>query len=129
MKITIANNVALVTTSIAKEDYAKVLKWRPELLEIKDAESKNIVFKTALGSGDGSVSKYGATLVEGVNGKLGLTIPLEVGMTVNEAKARVYDTIGAAFTSIEKIEKNIADNIGAINEAETTFMAGITVNA
>lgn len=128
MKVTITNNVALATTNITKADFAKVAKQKPELLEIKDSDKK-VIFKACLGAGNGAANKYGCELVEGVNGKLGITIPLTAGITADEAKAVVYDKLGGAVPFIEKIEKAVADNIGAINEAEAKFMEGITVTA
>lgn len=127
MKTTITGNVAVVTTSITAEQFAQVAKRMPELLTVK--EDKTEVFKAMTAeTGAGSIGKYGAEFVEGVNGKLGVTIQLPAGITTDEAKAFVYDKVAAALPYIEKIEQAVSDNITAIIAAEQEFVGAITVS-
>ena len=127
MKTTITGNVAVVTTKITAEQLSQVVKRAPELLTVK--EDKAEVFKvTAAKTGAGTIGKYGAEFAEGVDGKLGVTIELPAGITLDEAKAYVYDKVAAALPYIEKIEQAVSDNITAIIAAEQEFVGAITVS-
>lgn len=125
-KITIAGDALIISSAVKYEDLAKVAKYRPDALVLKDAEGEP-VFRVACGQYSG-VSEYGITFEtatrEGGYACITLGTYIPEGEDVKEF---VADTIGAAIGNLEKIETTIPDILGEIDVQRTAMMSKIQI--
>ena len=127
MNITISGNTATITTNITPEQIDKVAKLDPELLIIRDEETKRGIFTLTKGSTAGEISNSGAIFVPGVNGNLVIEVKFPAGTTAEKAKNAMFTYAAKAQAYIEEIEQRIADNIDALVAKEQEFLDGITI--
>ena len=128
MNITISGNTATITTTINPVQIAKVAKLQPELLIIRDEETKRGIFTlTAATTGTGEISNSGAIFVPGIGGNLVIEVKLPAGTSVELAKEAMFTYAAKAQAYIEEIEQRIADNIDALVAKEKEFLDGITI--
>lgn len=127
MNITISGNTATITTSITPEQITKVAKLNPDLLIVKDPETKKGIFAVTAGTGKGSISNTGAVFVPGVNGKLVVEVGLPTGTTEEQAKDALFTYVAKSKAYIEEVEQRIADNIDDLIEAEKDFLDSIAI--
>ena len=127
MNITISGNTATITTSITPEQIIKVAKLNPDLLIVKDPETKKGIFAVTAGAGKGSISNTGAVFVPGVNGKLVVEVGLPTGTTEEQAKDALFTYVAKSKAYIEEVEQRIADNIDDLIEAEKDFLDSIAI--
>lgn len=128
MNITISGNTATITSTITPSQIEKVAKLSPDLLVIKDKETKRGIFAlTATKTGTGDITNNSAIFVPGVNGKLVIEVKLPTGTTEEQAKDAMFTYVAKSKGFIEEIEKRIADNIDDLIAAEKEFLDGITI--
>ena len=126
-KITVAGSAVVVTSSVKKEDWDKVNKYRPSATILTEGEEKTPVFAVEVGeSGSGSINKYGIKFdSQTAEGYACLTLVTTV--TADKVKEHVADTIGGAFNNLEKLEATIPAVIEEINAERATLLGKITV--
>lgn len=127
MNITISGNTATITSTITPEQITKVAKLNPDLLIIKDPETKKGVFMVTSGTGKGNISNTGAVFVPGINGKLVIEVGFPTGVTKDQAKDALFDYVAKYKDYIEEIEKRVDDNIDDLVAKEKEFLDGIAV--
>ena len=127
MNITISGNTATITTSITPEQITKVAKLNPDLLIVKDPETKRGIFAVTAGIGKGSISNTGAVFVPGVNRKLVIEVGLPAGTTEEQAKDALFTYVAKSKAYIEEVEQRIADNIDDLVAAEKAFLDSIAI--
>lgn len=128
MQINISGNTATITSTITPEQIAKVQKLQPELLVIKDKETKRNIFLVSVNkTGNGFVAPDCAVFVPGIGDKLVVEVSLPVGLTEGAAKSFIYDYTAKSKAYIEEIEQRVADNINGIVAAEKEFLDSITI--
>ena len=128
MNITISGNTATITSTITPEQIEKVAKLNPDLLVIKDEETKRGIFAlAATKTGAGGITNNSAVFVPGINGKLVIEVKLPTGTTEEQAKDAMFTYVAKCKGYIEEIEKRIADNIEDLVAAEKEFLDSITI--
>lgn len=127
MNITISGNTATITSTITPAQITKVGKLNPDLLIIKDSETKKGIFAVTSGTGKGSISNTGAVFVPGINGKLVVEVGLPTGTTEEQAKDALFTYVAKYKDYIEEVEKRVADNIDDLVAKEKEFLDGIAI--
>ena len=127
MNITISGNTATITSTITPAQITKVGKLNPDLLIIKDPETKKGIFAVTSGTGKGSISNTGAVFVPGINGKLVVEVGLPTGTTEEQAKDALFTYVAKYKDYIEEVEKRVADNIDDLVAKEKEFLDGIAI--
>lgn len=116
MKVQKIGNVLAVTSDISFSDIQLLEKNRPEALQIKDEDNKEVVF--AVGTrkeGNGSIGEYGIEFVKTDGNKAIVTVPFDAGNAA-DIKAAIVDKIGAAMLNLGKIEAQIPNKVSEVRE-------------
>ena len=114
--VIIAGSTMILKSDVKLEDWQKALKFNPSFA-LKDEDTGDIVFKVAVGSGSGTVSKYGIEFApEPMDGGYArVTVP-DIG-EVEDKKNYVVDTYGSAITYLNEMEKAIPAQLDEANKA------------
>lgn len=126
-KIKVLGQAVVVTSSIKLEDIKKVKKYRPDALILKGGEDgKEQIF--ALGVGEGSVNKYGASFNRETrdNDKLA-TMTLTTSYDGEDIQEHVADELGEALVKLRAIEEKFPAIIAEVDAERAAIMADITV--
>ena len=110
MKIIYANNAMVVKTDISAVDFAAAEKFAPESLKVRD-EKGNDLF--AVGKGAAQLKPGYATFNAVVDGKMAVTVPLEMGLEGEDAKEVIKDKFAQALAALATNEPKIVTQITA----------------
>lgn len=125
MKITKTGTMAVIETDITREQYRLVSKFNPKALMLFDSETKEVLFRVTVDGTHrtlGEVGKFGALLVEGVNGKLCISVDIG-GFSSEEADEFLTEEYLAPVASLQKIQEQVFAALPEIERAETAFAA------
>lgn len=125
-KIKVSGAAAVVVSDVRLEDYQKVEKYRPERLVLKD-EDGSPYFKVNIGTGVGSIGKYGATfgdVTDGAAKHATITIIADNGFG-EDAKATVTEKVGVSILNLNKIEGQMPEVIREIDAELANIAASI----
>lgn len=103
-KVKIVRNVAFIESAVSLADLKNLAKHRPAALILKD-EDKNELYKLAIGTGDGSIGKFGAVYGSQADAAKPAAITVHIPDDVKDAKAYVAEVYGGALLKINQIEK------------------------
>ena len=84
--VKIIRNVAFIESSVSLKDLKNLAKHRPNALVLKD-EDKNELYKLMVGTGEGSISKFGATYGSQADPEKKAAITIHIPDDVKDAKA------------------------------------------
>lgn len=124
--VKIIRNVAFIESSVSLKDLKHLAKHRPNALVLKD-EDKNELYKLMVGTGEGSISKFGATYGSQADPEKKAAITIHIPDDVKDAKAYVAETYGGALLKIGKIEEQFAAAAKEIEADLDKVNASITV--
>lgn len=106
-KVTIMLNSAVLVSSVKKEDIAKLQKYRPSALVLRDEED-NPVFAIGVTSGRGVVGRNGIEFAQDVDGFAAVEIPVP---DIADKKAYVQDVCGVTILRLNQLEELIPDEL------------------
>lgn len=126
--ITVAGQAVVITSSMTLDNIKTIGKYRPNALQLKDAENKEVIFSVGIAKGKGSINKYGAEF-DGVTynseGKAVITLDMpEVKGNVAES---IAEYVGAAILNLNKLEAQLPAVINEIATEKAAIMANISV--
>ena len=125
-KITVAGNAVVVTSTLKTEEISKVKKYRPTELQLKGGEDgKEVIFAIGLGTGNGSITKYGIEF--GTSQSEFATVTGTLGTVAGDLKAAIADQIGGAVMMLSKLEEKLPAVIEEINAEQAAILSTITV--
>lgn len=128
--INVIGSSIVVTSSKKLEDIKAVEKYRPSALVLKDDEGEP-VFRVAIGSGAGSLTRYGAEFAPStinLEGKATITMAMPaVEGDASAIRGAVADTVGTAILSLNKVEDTIDDVLAEVQEEREAIMANIVI--
>lgn len=115
--VIIAGSTMILKSDVKLDDWKKVLKFNPDLA-LYDDNTDDVLFKVCIGSGAGTVSKYGIEFAsEPMDGGFArVTVP-DIG-EVEDKKAYVVDTYGQAIRYLNDMEKEVPE---LLNEADKAY--------
>lgn len=124
--IKIVGGVAVIESSADLETIKKLSKYRPESLTLFEGtgKDKEAVFAVGVGSGLGSINKYGVSFgtATTVDGKATVTIMIPEG--TEDAREYVKEKVGVAILNLNKVEGQFA----SANSEIDTELAAIDAN-
>lgn len=124
--IKIVGGVAVIESGAKLADIKKLAKYRPAALSLfqGSGKEKEEVFKVGVGSGNGSVGKYGVSFGSATttDGKATVTLMIPEGTT--DPKAWVKEAVGVAILNLNKVEAQFT----AANDEIDTELADIESN-
>ncbi|MCL2217745.1 MAG: hypothetical protein FWB91_12110 [Defluviitaleaceae bacterium] len=125
-KVTIAGNSYVITSAVSMADLETVKKYRHSALAITDPETKESLFKVALGSN--SVSDFGVCFggVSNDEAKLA-TATLPIPSDCEDAKEFVLDKAGLALANLNKVEAGITEALKEIRAERDIIAQNIKV--
>lgn len=117
-KVQILGDAVVLTSAIKSETLVKLAKYAPKSLKLVDKETKNELF--AVGVGPVATATKHGVVFSGKNeeGFANATFQLSTGLSNEQKKAHVQDTLGFAILNLNKIEEQIA---GAADELTAAF--------
>lgn len=126
--ITVAGQAVVITSSMTLDNIKTIGKYRPNALQLKDAENKEVIFSVGIAKGKGSINKYGAEF-DGVTynseGKAVITLDMpEVKGNVAES---IAEYVGVAILNLNKLEAQLPAVINEIATEKAAIMANINV--
>lgn len=126
-KIIIAGNSCTLESAYTTEQLKKIKKFRPNALQLKDAEKKNVEFMVDLGK-NGGVSPMGIVF-DGTthDGQSLACLTKMLPADVSDVKEWVMDNIGAAILKLNKLESNLGGVLTEIDEEVTAVQSSISV--
>ena len=126
-KVKTMGQAVVVVSEVKLDDIKKIEKYRPEALILKGGEDgKEEIFR--IGTGAGKINTYGASFGEATrDDDKFATITMTTTYNGDDIKGFIADELGAALTTLGKLEKTIPAVIAAINKEREDIMAGITV--
>ena len=122
MKIRVLADRAVVVSAVAYDDMAKIAKYEPEVMTLKDKDG-NATFAVMVGTED-SVSDYGVCFIK-EGDKAIARIDLPVG---EEDKAEyVAEKYGIIMGKVNAVEDAMAEALDCVDETIEEIKAGIEV--
>ncbi len=122
MKVTIAGNAVVITSSLKLEDINTIKKYRPQALTLMGGDD-----------GKGGINANGAIFAEKSrdgNEYAVITMPLDAPAgDIESAKAHLADTLGDAAAHLTALEAKLPAVLEEIRGQRKSFMDGITVMA
>lgn len=116
-RITICGDSMVITSKATLEDIKKLAKYRPNALELKSEDGKDVVFKVGATNGNGSINTYGASFGSASHDEKKLaTITLPIPANVEDAEAYAEEYVGVAIINLNKVESQFADAMVEIKE-------------
>lgn len=125
MKFEVNGNSLVVTSSIKKEDYELLAKFKPEVLKVKDADG-NVIFHVCK-----SMKGYANENGVGFNGATRddnefLTLTMDVA-GIKDVKTYITDMFGAILPMVDKIEAEVVSAAATTQAARQAFMNSIKI--
>ena len=105
--VKIISNVAFIESGATLATLKSLAKHRPDALVLKDKD-KNELYKLTVGSGEGSISKFGASFGSQADPEKAAAITVRIPDDVKDAKAYIAENYGGALLKINKIEEQFA---------------------
>lgn len=124
--VKVVRNVAFIESAASLKEIQNLAKHRPNALVLRD-ESKRELYRIAVGTGEGSISKFGATFGSQADPEKKAAITVHIPDDVTDAKAYIAETYGAALLKINEIEKGFADAATEITAELKKINESITV--
>ena len=122
MKIRVLADRAVVVSAVAYDDMAKIAKYEPEVMTLKDKDG-NATFAVMVGTED-SVSDYGVCFIK-EGDKAIARIDLPVG---EEDKAEyVAEKYGIIMGKVNAVEDAMVEALDCVDETIEEIKAGIEV--
>lgn len=126
-KITIAGDVAVITSSKTLEQLKQVEKNYPDALKLRDDDGRCYF---AIGTGSESVNKNGISFNGATHDGHGLAytkfcIPKDTA----DAKDYVADYVGTSFLNLQRVEKNLDIALSKIKEDKAEVLKNIVNTA
>ena len=118
--------VCVIESQFSPEEWNKVSKFRPKALSLYDPETKDEIFRVAMGSGKGSLGKYGATFGSAVTQEGNATITLDVPAGV-DGKEWAMDAIGVSILNLNKVEDQFIDAYNAVSDEQAEIANHISI--
>ena len=126
-QIKILGASAVLTSTLKAEGLKKLAELNAGALEIKDAESKEVIFKVGFGA-NSNVSAYGVTFNgENSEGFAQITLALPVEMNAEAKQAFVAKNYAKPVAMLNSVEDGIQAEIDAAVAAHTSFVNSIEV--
>ena len=124
--IKVLGQTAVVESGFEPGEIREVSKYRPEALLLKNAETKDVEFAVAMGSGKGKINKIGAEFGSGKNaeGKAIITIDLPDGV---DAKEYIEEKVGVAILNLQKVEDGLRHALGEIADEKARVLGTIEI--
>lgn len=128
-KITIAGDAVVVTSAMKLEDIKTIAKYRPDALILKGGEDgKEPIFKLGVGTGAGSINKYGAEFGSATHDDEKLAVmTLICRADGGDIKEAVADTIGSCVMTLNKLEATLPAVLDEIAAEKQEILSNITV--
>lgn len=122
--VKILGDVFQIKSALTEKQIKKAKNYDPNILKLKDTDGNELF---AIGLGPASVSKYGICFgaVDENDGRVYTTIEETSGSTLK--KEDIVENFATVLLNLNKIEKQIQNNIELINAAETDLMDSIEV--
>ena len=127
MKISIAGDAYVVTSSLAADDIELLAKRNPDALKIKD-EDGNEKFSISFVEGKSSLANFGITFGGKSRGeKAGLaTYTGDIPSGTAGAKEFVAEKIGCVAANLKKLEESVPDAVKEVKAAKEELLKNIT---
>ena len=126
--ITVAGQAVVITSSMTLDDIKTIGKYRPEKLQLKDAENKEVTFVISVSKGRGSINKYGAEFDSTTYNRDGkAVITLDMPVVNGSVEESVAEYVGAAILNLNKLEAQLPAVINEITTEKAAIMANISV--
>jgi len=125
-KIAIAGSSYIITSMVSMADFEMIKKYRPSVLALVDAETKETLFRVGIGSD--SISDYGISFGGVSNNETKLaTATLSIPYDVEDARAYVLDKAGLVLANLNKVEAGITNALEEIRVERDTVANSISV--
>lgn len=126
--ITVAGQAVVITSSMTLDNIKTIGKYRPEKLQLKDAENKEVIFVISVSKGKGSINKYGAEFDSTTYNRDGkAVITLDMPAVNGSVEESVAEYIGAAILNLNKLEAQLPAVINEITTEKAAILANISV--
>ena len=126
--ITVAGQAVVITSSMTLDDIKTIGKYRPEKLQLKDAENKEVIFVISVSKGKGSINKYGAEFDSTTYNRDGkAVITLDMPAVNGSVEESVAEYVGAAILNLNKLEAQLPAVINEIVAEKAAIKASIRV--
>lgn len=126
--ITVAGQAVVITSSMTLDNIKTIGKYRPNALQLKDAENKEVIFSVGIAKGKGSINKYGAEFDSTTYNRDGkAVITLDMPAVNGSVEESVAEYIGAAILNLNKLEAQLPAVINEITTEKTAILANISV--
>lgn len=124
--IKVLGQTAVVESGFEPAEIREVSKYRPDSLTLKDPETKETTFAVGVGSGKGSINKFGASFGSGKNaeGKAIITIEIPDGV---DAKSYIEEKIGVSILNLQKVEDGLREALGQIADEKARVLGTIEI--
>ena len=126
--ITVAGQAVVITSSMTLDDIKTIGKYRPEKLQLKDAENKEVIFVISVSKGKGSINKYGAEFDSTTYNRDGkAVITLDMPVVNGSVEESVAEYVGSAILNLNKLEAQLPAVINEITTEKAAILANISV--
>lgn len=126
--ITVAGQAVVITSSMTLDNIKTIGKYRPEKLQLKDAENKEVIFVISVSKGKGSINKYGAEFDSTTYNRDGkAVITLDMPAVNGSVEESVAEYVGAAILNLNKLEAQLPAVINEITAEKAAILANISV--
>lgn len=127
-KVTVVGNALVITSSLKLEDIARIAKYRPEALVLKNKENGEPIFKVGTTVGGGSLSKYGAEFAESSrDSEKRAVLTLGFESKAEDLKKGIADAVGDSLIKLNKVEENALAVLDEIAKEEEELLNSITI--
>ncbi len=125
--VKVFGGACVIESQYAPEEWGKVAKFRPKALSLYDTDDpKTEIFRVAVGTGKGSLSKYGATFGSAVTQDGNATITMDIPAGV-DGKAWVLDTLGVSILNLNKVESKLVDAYNEVEEEQEAIASYVQI--
>ena len=127
-KVKIVGQAIVVTSALKLEDIKTVAKYRPQALTLEEGEGEEKEPVFAIGIGEDSINKYGASFNKATRDGAGNAILTIVhDYTGDDIKTFIADNLGAALINLKKLEESIPGVLEEIAAQKAAILADVEI--
>lgn len=127
-KVTVVGNAIVVTSTATLKELQNLKKYSPKSLQLLGGEDgKEVEFVVDTVKGNGGISPYGVSFGQASREGGFAQITVLLDKPVENVKAYIADTYGAALANLAKVEEAIPAAAAEVTEARNAIFDSITV--
>lgn len=117
-KVSIQGLAAVVVSDVKLDDWKRIEKMAPEMLELVDEETDEVEFRICTGEGPGTIDENGVVFDGSANANGSATVTVLLDPELEDKKTAVKDMVGRALLDLNKVEKEVPSILKDINDME-----------